>query len=95
MSALHSLQLRAKTHAVSQAEIDAVLAALSADERVIHWSETGIPLSRLNWYVLSKDINDVIGAWIGRELYVNLDWRLPALQKRLGLAETKLPDADE
>lgn len=92
---LHELQKHAKTSPVTPDEIAAVIAALPADERMIHWSETGIPLSKLAWYVLSKDINDVIGGWIGRELYVNLDWRLPALQKRLGVPETKLPDADE
>lgn len=88
MNALRSLQLRA----APRAEIDAVIAALPSDERMIHWSDTGIPLSKLAWYVIQNGVSDVIGGWIGTELYINLDWRLPALQKRLGVPETKLPE---
>jgi hypothetical protein len=95
LTALASLQLRAKTEALSYDEIMTGLAALPADERLIHWSDTGIPLSQLAGFVARNGVNDPIGGMIGRELYINLDWRLPALQKRLGVAETKLPDAED
>lgn len=41
---LRSLQLRAKTSPVTPDEIAAVIAALPADEQMIHWSETGVPV---------------------------------------------------
>lgn len=95
MNTLRELQERAKTETVTRDAIDAVIVALPADERLIHWSETGIPLSQIAGFVARNGVNDPIGGMIGRELYINLDWRLPALQKRLGLPETKLPEADE
>lgn len=92
---LRELQERAKTEVVSRAEIDAVIAALPYDERLIHWSETGVKLSTLAAEVCLLTPNSVRGSWIGRELYIYPDHRLLAFQKRLGLPQSKLPEADE
>lgn len=91
---LGQLQERAKTEPVSAAEIDAVMANWPAEERMIHWSLTGVPLSRLVGNKARNEVGDVRGGFIGREFYVHIDWRLHKVQRFEGVAETPIPEAD-
>lgn len=92
---LRELQERAKTKPVSAEEIAAVMAALPADERMLHWTETGVPLSTLCGNVFQHTPDSVRGSYIGKELYIYPDHRLLRLQKSIGIPLTRLPEEDE
>lgn len=91
---LGQLQKRAKTEPVSAAEIEAVMAEWPADERMIHWSPTGVPLSTLVGNKARNEVGDVRGGFIGREFYVHIDYRLHRVQRLVGVGLTPIPEPD-
>ena len=51
----------------------------------IRAEDTGVPLKRLTGLVVRNGLDDPIGYWIGGQLVINNDWRLRALQERMGV----------
>ena len=62
------------------------------DQIPVRGKDTGIPLSRLLGFVMRNGVNDPIGWYVDGELLVLNDWRLRALQVRLGVEP--LPDPE-
>lgn len=66
---------------------------LPVDHIPIRAEDTGIQLARLTGYVLRNGLDDPIGYWIGGQLVVDNDWRLRALQERLGVPVSPDPQS--
>lgn len=59
----------------------------------IRAEDTNIPLSRLVGFVVTDDLRAPIGYWVGKQLFVYNDWRLRALQARLGVEVSPDPNS--